>query len=203
MILRPALQTETLGIESKHSRPSPALTGYTPQKLKNFWGFFVLSETAGTIPHRPGLEKLRAKCQAFGNRLWCSHRSDEEAGSIPAVSCVGRHRRMDRDVADATMAKWRGAPCRPRTSTTHVCQRSTHRTKTEQRRPATRWAMRRKTCMRQSMEWASGTKTPGFGLTERWLLGRRGPFSLSAINFTAGQAQAWPKRGVVCKEAAR
>lgn len=192
-------------LESLHSSPSAVsirltLSHRKKKKILPVAEFFCELGNGGYNSASPWTGKLRATCQAIRNRLWCSHRSDEEAGSIPAVSRVGRHRRMDRDVACATAAKWQWvAPCRPRTSH-HKCQRSTHRNKTEQRRPATRWAMRRKTCMRQSMEWASGTKTPGFGLTERGLRGRLGPFSLSAINFTAGMPQAWPKRGVVCME---
>jgi hypothetical protein len=108
--------------------------------------------------------KLRATWTTIRNLLRCSHRSDEKATDA-AVSCVEPARHGSRDVAD-TPRRLSGSgllPADRQRVTTAYALPST--SKPEQRKPATRWAMRRKVlCF--AIERTTQTKDLRFGSTD-------------------------------------
>jgi hypothetical protein len=114
--------------------------------------------------HSPRTGKLRARCQAYRNRLWCSHGSDEMAVEA-AVSRVGRLRRMSQDVADTP--RWLSGRAQVAADRQHLTSANDDNstTKTEQRKPATRWAMRRK-ASRAVSHRTMRTKPPHSGPTD-------------------------------------
>jgi hypothetical protein len=143
----------------------------------------------------PWSGKLRAMFQAFGIRLWCSHGSDEkpvEAG----VSCVGRLRRMNRDVA-CTPRRLSAGLAGDRKQLTNAHDDGSAN-KTGQRRPATQWATRRKASVVSHR--ATGTKDPRFGLTERVEWTNHHPFDTGIHQTPSGigcRAGKWPEMVVV------
>jgi hypothetical protein len=107
--------------------------------------------------------KLLATWTPTRNSWLCPHRSDEMAVDA-AVSCVAQDCQCHRDVADMPRrlsgSGWFPAD-RQRVTNAYA---SPSTTKTEQRQPSTRWAIRRKTqCF--GMKWATQTKDLRFGLT--------------------------------------
>lgn len=124
------------------------------------WRGFVHYLDNWYIQVSPWPGKLRVMFQAFGIRLWCSHGSDEKPVTA-GVSCVGRLRRMNRDVA-YTPRRLSAGMAGDRKQLTNANATSSKHNKAGQRQPATRWATRRKAFAARMR--ATRTKTPRFGL---------------------------------------